>query len=67
VLRYYFEELRYQKVTVSVYSFNEESIALHKRLGFKQEGCLRRMIYTRGQYFDRLLFGLTADEFAVRK
>src|SRR4051812_43522107 len=38
LLRYYFQELRYQKVTVSVYSFNEESIGLHTRLGFQQEG-----------------------------
>jgi len=26
VLRYYFEELRYQKVSVQIYSFNEPSI-----------------------------------------
>jgi len=46
VLRHYFEELRYQKATVRVYGFNDASIHLHQRLGFQQEGCLRRMIYT---------------------
>jgi RimJ/RimL family protein N-acetyltransferase len=39
-------------------------IRLHERLGFRREGCLRRMIYTDGQYFDDLIFGLTAEEFA---
>ena len=66
VLRHYFDELRYQKVTVRVYSFNDASIQLHERLGFQREGCLRRMVYTQGQFFDELVFGLTSDEFAAR-
>lgn len=65
VLRYYFLELRYQKATVEVYSFNEPSIALHERLGFQREGCLRRTIYTEGRYHDTLVFGLTVEEFTA--
>ena len=41
VLRYYFRELRYQKVAVLVYSFNEQSIRLHQALGFSLDGRLR--------------------------
>lgn len=63
-LRYYFQERRYQKVTTHVYAFNEPSVRLHERLGFQREGCLRRMIYTDGRYFDELLFGMTVEEFA---
>jgi RimJ/RimL family protein N-acetyltransferase len=66
LLRYFFQELRYQKVTAHVYSFNEPSLKLHEKLGFQLEGRLRRMIYTNGQFFDELLFGMTADEFAAR-
>lgn len=65
VLRHYFEELRYQKVTVRVYSFNEASVRLHERLGLRQEGRLRRMVYTQGQFFDVLVFGLTREEFTA--
>jgi RimJ/RimL family protein N-acetyltransferase len=65
VLAFYFAERRYQKVTVSVFSFNEPSIRLHERLGFRQEGRLRRTVYTRGRHFDELLFGLTAEEFSA--
>lgn len=63
LLRYYFQERRYQKVTATVYSFNEASIGLHERLGFQLEGRLRRMVYTDGDYHDQLLYGLTVEEF----
>ncbi|MGI8588746.1 MAG: GNAT family N-acetyltransferase [Chloroflexia bacterium] len=66
VLRFFFEELRYQKATVHVYSFNEPSIRLHERLGFQPEGRLRSMIYTNGGFHDDLIFGMTAEEFAAR-
>jgi len=63
LLRYYFQERRYQKVTATVYSFNEASIRLHEHLGFQLEGRLRRMVYTDGDYHDQVLYGLTVEEF----
>ena len=63
VLRYFFDELRYQKVTVYVHSNNPASIGLHERLGFMPEGRLRRMIFTEGQYFDELFYGMTVEEY----
>lgn len=66
IMRYYFQELRYQKVTVSIYSFNEESVRLHERLGFQQEGRIRRTVFTRGQFFDELIYGLTKEEYVEK-
>jgi RimJ/RimL family protein N-acetyltransferase len=63
LLRYYFEELRYQKCTVDVYDFNDASIRLHERLGFQLEGRLRRIVFTRGRHHDALMYGLTVEEF----
>ena len=63
VLKYYFEELRYQKVTVPVHSDNPASIRLHESLGFQREGTLRRMFFTRGHFVDVIWFGMTAEEF----
>jgi RimJ/RimL family protein N-acetyltransferase len=63
VLRYYFLERRYQKVTTTVDEFNGASLGLHRRLGFQQEGQLRRMIFTFGRFYDQLLFGMTREEF----
>lgn len=65
VLRFYFQELRYQKVTVHVFSFNEASLRLHEKLGFQREGQLRRTVFTKGQFYDEIIFGLTAEEFAA--
>jgi RimJ/RimL family protein N-acetyltransferase len=65
VVKYYFEELRYQKVTVGVFAPNEASIALHERLGFTREGTLRRMGYTHGAHFDQHYYGLTREEWAA--
>lgn len=63
LLRYYFRELRYQKVVALVYAFNERSANFHQKLGFQLEGQLRRMVYTNGRYYDSLYFGMTAEEF----
>jgi RimJ/RimL family protein N-acetyltransferase len=63
VLRYYFRELRYQKLTSMVYSFNERSLRMHEKLGFTFEGRLRRTVYTNGRYYDTIYFGMTGEEF----
>lgn len=67
VLRYFFMELGYQKVTPGVYSYNEASLALHRRLGFKEEGVLRRMIFSGGEYHDDIQFGMTREEFEANE
>ena len=67
VLGYFFRELRYQKVNAHVYAFNEPSLQLHRKLGFREEGRLRRMVYTGGQHHDEVIFGLTAEEFGAHK
>jgi RimJ/RimL family protein N-acetyltransferase len=63
VLRYYFRELRYQKCTIIIYSFNERSLRFHQKLGFQFEGRLRRVVYTNGNFYDEIYFGLTQEEF----
>ena len=70
LLRYFFDELAYQKVNVSVYEFNEPSLRLHRELGFTEEGRIRRAIRSGGRYHDEIQLGLTDDEFrasAVRR
>ncbi len=66
LLRYFFQELRYQKATAYVYSFNEISSRLHERLGFTLEGRLRRMIYSQGEHYDEMLYGITIEEFSEK-
>lgn len=66
VLRYFFDELHYQKVTADVYAYNASSVRFHERLGFLQEGRIRRVVFSQGQHFDMLVFGMTVEEFRTR-
>jgi RimJ/RimL family protein N-acetyltransferase len=63
VLRWYFDELRYQKVTVQVHANNPASMRLHDKLGFQREGVIRRAMFECGQYTDVVYFDLTVEEF----
>ncbi|MFL6114929.1 MAG: GNAT family N-acetyltransferase [Catenulispora sp.] len=63
ILRFMFYERRFQKCEAHVYDYNSASISLHRKLGFAEEGRLRRHLFLGGQYRDELIFGITADEF----
>lgn len=63
LLRFYFQELRFQKVTIPIFVFNKSAATLHDTLGFKLEGRMRRMLYSHGQFFDLLTYGITSEEF----
>ncbi|MEZ4726916.1 MAG: GNAT family N-acetyltransferase [Caldilineaceae bacterium] len=63
LLKYGFHELRYQKVNTETIASNDASIRLHRSLGFQEEGRRRRNVFTDGQYFDEILFGMTREEF----
>jgi RimJ/RimL family protein N-acetyltransferase len=62
-----FRELRYQKANATVYAFNEGSLALHRKLGFVEEGRIRRNHFTNGEYHDEFWFGITREEFEERE
>lgn len=63
VLRYAFHELRFQKYNIRCVETNEPMVKHANRLGCQAEGRIRRHIYTKGAYFDELIFGLTREEF----
>jgi RimJ/RimL family protein N-acetyltransferase len=63
LLAYAFNERRYQKCNSACIADNEASIALHKSLGFIEEGRRRRMFFYDGKFHDEILFGLTVEEF----
>jgi RimJ/RimL family protein N-acetyltransferase len=67
VLEFYFNELRYQKCAIYVYDFNDASHHFHKKLGFVEEGRLRREYYSNGKYYDSVCYGLTIEEFNSRR
>jgi RimJ/RimL family protein N-acetyltransferase len=62
-LRHMFHERRYQKCNISVYAFNTRALGLYHRLGFQDEGRIRRNYFTNGEYHDEIFLGMTCDEF----
>ncbi|WP_425524858.1 GNAT family N-acetyltransferase [Bacillus atrophaeus] len=56
---------RLSKSKYTVYSFNNPSMRLHEKLGFKKEGQLRNIIFTKGAYYDCICFGMTREEFEL--
>ncbi len=67
LLRYGFRERRYQKCNSACVHTNDESIALHKKLGFIEEGRRRRGSFLNGEYYDDILFGMTREEFDAQE
>lgn len=61
-LNYAFNHLCVHKVWGQVLESNEGSIALHKYLGFTQEGILREQSRINGQYLNLICFGLLKNE-----
>ncbi len=63
LLRYFFEELGYQKCNAVVFAFNGPSQRMHEALGFQREGLLRRNVFTNGEHHDVAWYGITREEF----
>ncbi|MGI5354023.1 GNAT family N-acetyltransferase [Streptomyces sp. CA-252508] len=66
LLRFMFGERRYHKCEAGIHAFNDASLALHRRLGFVEEGRLRDHEFFAGRHHDLVLMGMTAPEFAAR-
>ncbi|ANZ41324.1 GNAT family N-acetyltransferase [Lentzea guizhouensis] len=66
LLGFMFGERRFHKCESSVNGFNAPSIALHRRLGFTEEGRLRDHEFMAGRHHDVVLFGMTVSEYAER-
>ncbi|MFG3508722.1 GNAT family N-acetyltransferase [Streptomyces sp. NPDC047821] len=66
LLRFMFGERRYHKCEAGIHAYNEPSLALHRKLGFTEEGRLRDHEFLAGRHHDLVLVGMTAPEFAAR-
>lgn len=64
LLRFMFTERRYHKCEARIFAHNEVSLALHRRLGFVEEGRLRDHVFLAGRHRDLVIMGMLADEFA---
>jgi RimJ/RimL family protein N-acetyltransferase len=64
---YAFGQLGLNRVSAGAYAFNERSIKMQLRLGFKKEGVLRKAIFKNGEFHDKVMLGLLCGEWKKNK
>ena len=57
-----FEELGLDRIYAEVYTFNEPSANLLRKLGFQEEGMLRKHVWRMGKRWDSVMMGLLREE-----
>lgn len=62
LLDYAFGERGLNRVGLSVFEFNEDAISAYARLGFREEGRLRRALRRDGAFHDAILMSVLEDE-----
>jgi len=62
LINYGFQQLNLHRISSYAVAFNERSIKLHKKVGFREEGRLRQATFKNGQYHDHVQFGVLREE-----
>ena len=65
-LAFAFGELDLHRITATIFSYNERSIALFEKLGFQREGVYREFLQRDGRRYDMYLYGLLSREWKAR-
>ena len=63
MLRWAFAHLNLNRVSLTVFAYNERAIRCYQKCGFQHEGTMRQARYAGGQYHDELVMGVLRDEF----
>ncbi len=63
IIKFTFETLRINRLEAITSTFNEPSILLLEKCGFKYEGCLRQHRYHLGKYVDVYSFSLLRQDY----
>lgn len=63
LVEFAFNELNLNCLTANILEYNNSSIRLFERCGFKQDGILRSRIYKGGVYHNILVYSVLRDEF----
>jgi ribosomal-protein-alanine N-acetyltransferase len=61
-LTYAFTDLNIRKVSLAVYENNPSAIRVYEKLGFVQEGRLRKHVFEGGSYYDKFYMGIFQEE-----
>jgi len=62
IFEYGFQQLNLHRIASSAFAFNERSIRLHKKVGFKEEDRQREARFKNSQFHDLVMFGILREE-----
>jgi RimJ/RimL family protein N-acetyltransferase len=62
LINHAFKTLNLNRLWLRVLKTNDNARLLHKRLGFVEEGVMRKDIFRDGKYIDTIMMGLLQDE-----
>jgi RimJ/RimL family protein N-acetyltransferase len=66
LLRFAFDRLNLNRVSLRVFDYNPRAIASYEKCGFQREGVLRQDKYLAGEYHDTIVMGILASEYRAR-
>ena len=67
MLRYAFEVLNLNRVSLDVFEYNQRGIACYQKCGFKEEGRLRQMLNRYDKRWDMILMGILRSEWQAEQ
>lgn len=62
-VRYAFERLNLRKVVLGVAADHKAAVEVYRRVGFREEGRVAELLYIDGAYQDKLVMGVTREQF----
>lgn len=62
ILRYAFEELNLNRVSLWVFEYNHRAMKLYEKVGFKHEGRSRQNTFHQGRYWDSIQMSMLREE-----
>ena len=63
ILKHAFEELNLNRIYLTVRIDNNKAISLYKKIGFVQEGILRKAVYKNNKFIDMIIMSILKEEF----
>jgi RimJ/RimL family protein N-acetyltransferase len=66
LIQYGFETLRLHRIELAVFAFNSRALHVYEKLGFRQEGRRREVLYWDGSYYDSIDMSILEDEYGAQ-
>jgi len=67
LMRFAFNEMNMHRVYLQVFDFNDRAIKLYEKLGFREEGRFRDVIFQEVRYYDIVQMSILESEFRAQE